>query len=1036
MRLSSVDHDRYLYNWQFLSVPMHKHKLSWIIICFFILTWQAAAQPSANRNPEAAIYNQDLGLSFYPDYPPVIGEKVTLRIRTFMPALKVSLYTDREQEIPLHFWKGYWWGRFVIPSDYKEGWHFYTIWVKQVQFDPRGLRPTWSHDVIWYRAIKEAKPQAVEIIPLPLEIEFEVEKEEPSILVVTGEAVEIKEVSQEGGALRIKGNQTITFKSRNLEGSKEGEVPGGSFNREESLRVNVSGKVADTEIDANIVRTSAIGITQLNQQDENVSIWLRRASTEAYLGDFAADLDETEFTKLNRVLSGVRLKGDYEKWGFTALYSSPKGESKFLRRYGDGTQGPYRLDSSPVVIYSERVYLDGLLLKRGDDYTIDYQAGSITFLRKIIDAKSVLQVYYDYRQTAYQHATYGWQTFIKPNPNLQLRLTYLNDSDSLQGAQEIRQSMAQGAIDPQSHYVVGADGSLVDENISLNGEVAFSAKNLNLLSPSATQETGQAAKLDFSTSRGPFGITGHVERIGAKFSSVADPDPKQDVWEYNGGLSFRPGALFGGQGNYAYQRYRQSGVIYENLYSMTKAQLTPDRWPSLEYNYYKNETSNDPVTGASIRRIITRNSLESNYQRGFFTTAVKGTIEKWLNRSPSEEVTDYGRVNLGVATIGLEKFTFTSNVELENRKEPTGKQPYRRTYNLNLAASPTRQYFISSSFQVVDDSQLGKTNVTDLSYRAQPSEIFRTDGKYTINSVSEIFPTTLEAVSKQAGSFSFDLRPVRFFNLRYLFKPNFTLIERTQSMSYSNEQQQLECNLVPIPQALLGLVYKIGKSFTVYNQDYPNYRVKNNATDSDSMLYTIKMAPFQILSTEFNYLVDNNHTNTLASTQEPYLYNPGQGANRKYDLVVRTSLSERFSVDTRYTFQKTDQGSGEAASNIVNMKSDTASLKGNWNLSDQWTLYLSGAYTQTTDNLLASETYTYTPGFGAIYRWEDSLRVEFNYAYSKSYAGATTEKTNYSFRTKYGLSDYVNMTLQAEQEISKAPDYRLTDITGNIEINL
>jgi len=1015
---------------------MQNKKLYWSIVCLLILIWPVFAQPPTNRHNETAIYNQDLGLSFYPDYPPIIGKKVTVRIRTFFPALKVSLYTDREQEIPLHFWQGHWWGRFVIPSDYKEGWHFFTVWIKQVQFDPRGLRPVWSNNVIWYRALKEVEAQVGATVPLSPEISWEAEKEEALPLPVTGEAIEIKGVSLEAGALLIKGNQTITFKSRNLEGSKEGEVPGGTFNREESLRVKISGKAADTEIEANIIRTSAVGITQLNQQNENVSIWLRRASTEAYLGDFAADLNETEFTKLNRVLSGARLKGDYEKWGFTALYSSPKGETKILRSYGDGTQGPYRLEFSPVVIYSERVYVDGLLYKRGDDYTIDYQAGTISFLKKTIDRKSAIQVYYDYRQTVYQHATYGLQTFVKPNPNLKLRLTYLDDSDSTQGAQEIRQSMTQSGVDPQSHYVIGADGSLIDENLSLNGEVAYSAKNLNLLSTSSTRETGRAAKLDFSTSRGPFGITGHLERVGAKFSPLADPDPRQDVWEYSGGLSFRPGALFGGQGNYAYQKYTQSGVIYENLYTTSRAQLTPEKLPSLEYNFYKNETSNDPVTGVSIRRTITRNSLESNYQRGFLSTALKGTVEKWLARSPSEEVTDYGRVNFGVATIGLEKFTFTSNVELENRKEPDGDQPFRRTYNLNLSATPSRQYFISSSFQIIDDSLQGKTNVTDLSYKAQPSEAFRTDGKYSITSVSEIYPATSEAVSKQAGSFSFDLRPVRYFNLRYLFKPNFTLIERTQTLSYNNEQQQLECNLNPLPQALLGLVYKTGKSFSVYNLDYPNYRVKNNSTDTDSILYTLKMAPLQILSTEFNYLVDNAHTRTLVSTQEPYLYNPGQGTNRKFDLAVRTSLSEKFSVDARYTFQKADQGSGEATSNVVDTKSHAASLKGNWNLSEQWTFSISGAYMRTTDNLLSQVTYTYSPGFGAIYRLEDKLRVEFNYTYSKSFASATTEKINYAFKTKYGLSDYVNVTFQAEQEISKAPDYRLTDVTGNIEINL
>ena len=71
-----------------------------------------------------------------------------------------------------------------------------------------------------------------------------------------------------------------------------------------------------------------------------------------------------------------------------------------------------------------------------------------------------------------------------------------------------------------------------------------------------------------------------------------------------------------------------------------------------------------------------------------------------------------------------------------------------------------------------------------------------------------------------------------------------------------------------------------------------------------------------------------------------------------------------------------------------------------------------------------------------IYRLGDKLRVDFDYTHSRSYAGSATEVNKYSLRTKYALSHFVNLTLRAEQEIGSTPDYRLTDITGNIEINL
>jgi hypothetical protein len=846
-------------------------------------------------------------------------------------------------------------------------------------------------------------------------------------------------LSPEATPLLIKGSQTITFKTRTLEGSKEGYVPGTLQTREEALRVNVSGRAADTDIEASLYRTSATGVSQVAESEEKISILMRRGSTEAYLGDFTADLTETEFSRLDKVLQGARLKGDYGGWGFSALYSSPKGASKFARMYGNGTQGPYSLGNSPVVIDSERVLVDGVQQKRGDDYTIDYQAGTIAFIKKVIDAKSVILVNYDYRQTVYQHATYGLRVFRRPSPNLKLGVTYLNDSDSLSGASEIRSSMSQEAVDPQSHFVAGADGSFVSERLSAQGEIAYSAKDLNLLSSASTKEIGKAGKLDLTSSFGPFGLTAHLKRVGPKFQSIGEADPKQDVWEYGGGLSFRPGSLFGGKSSYDYQKYRQSGVVYENLYKTAKALLTPERLPSLEYNFSESDESNDPVTGSLLRRIITRNSVETIHQFGFLSTSLKGTLERWLNRSPSEEATDYRKVNFGLATLGLEKITFSSNVELEERREPSGLEPHRRTYDLNLSATPSKQYFVSSSLNIVDDSAQGHTNVVDLAYRAEPSSVFKTDGKYTITSVNEEFlnsPNSREAVSKHAASFSFDLRPSTYLRLRYLYKPNFTQLLRNQNRSYNNEQQQTEVNIIPIKQAMLGLIYKLGSSFTADKDDYPDYLRRRDTLDTDSTLYTLKMAPLEILSTEFNYLVDNSLSTTLASTSEPYLYTKGRGKARKFDSIIKTSLSEKFSIDARYTYQKTDQGSGEAESNVVNTKSHTASLKGIWNYSESWTFSLSSAYTRLTDYILSQVTYTFSPGFGIIYRLGDRLRVDFDYTYSKSYAGAETEKTNYSLRTKYSLSDYVNVTLQCEQETSRAPDYRLTDITGNVEINL
>lgn len=1001
------------------------------ILLFFLLFWAVPLTVGAAVDfyYEKAVYVEHFGISFYPVYPPTVGQSITIRLRTFSPAQKVTIYTDRELEIPLVWRQGHWWGKFKIPDDYQAGGHYFTVWIRELRMDRNGFHPHWSRSVVWYQMIKE-KPSAVEQTPL----EFEEEIEEKN-LIVTGEGITLVRPTSDETNLIIKGSQSIAVRSRQFEGTREGYVSGTQQTREETLRVSITGQAAGTDIEAALFRSSAIGSDTIADRDEKTSIKLRHGRTEAYLGDFTADFTDTEFARLDKVLSGARLDGNYGHWGFKALFSSPKGYARYYRSYGADTQGPYLLESAPVVIDSERVYVDGVKQRRGEDFNIDYQTGSINFIKRVIDRKSILQVYYDYRQNIYQHATTGLRGYLRPIANLTLGLTYLDDADSLTGAAAIRETMTGEAVNPQSHYIIGSDLNLNSQILAAQGEIAYSGQKTNLLD-TAPPIADLATKLDVSGDLGPFSLTGRLKKVGLNFSKIAEADPRQDVWEYSSILGFRPGALLGLKSEQAYQRYLQDGVYYENQNRAFQVLLTPERWPSLDYHFSEEDESNDPVSGDYFKRTITRNSAELMHQVGLIATNMKGSTERWLRQYPSTEATDYRKLNFGLATIGLEKISGAANIELEGRDEPTGATPQRQTYNLALSANPNQHYFLASSLQIVDDSAQGKTTVTDLSFRAEPTTGAKLEGRYNMATMDEEFTVTDEAVTKNTGSITLDLRPKSGLRLRYLYKPNFTTIARTGTQSYNNEQNQLEINLLPFSYTMLGLLYKSANSFTIDKNDYPNYRLKQATGQNSSTLYTLKLAPIQILSIELNHYQENSYNTTLTSTSEPPVYLPGQDVTRQIDLVAKTSISETFSFDTRYTFTKTDQGSGEATANLTDTKSHTASLKGLWNYNERWTFSLSTAYTRTTDYLLENIIYTLSPGCGFIYRWADRLRIDGDYLFSQSLAGSLSSKHNLSLKTKYSVNDFVNLIVRYQREIGLSPDYRLTDMSANIEINL
>ncbi|MCX5726619.1 MAG: hypothetical protein NT030_05530, partial [Candidatus Saganbacteria bacterium] len=568
------------------------------------------------------------------------------------------------------------------------------------------------------------------------------------------------------------------------------------------------------------------------------------------------------------------------------------------------------------------------------------------------------------------------------------------------------------------------------------GEFAYSDQNLDLLSSEGTKEVGKAFKLETISIFGPLSLGTRFKRVGPAFQSIGDANPKQDVWESGGSLSYSPSDLFFTETIYSNEKFSQSGVAYANTRLNSKAKLTPANFPSLAYFFNEDSESNDPVSGSVIDRLTVRNAVETRYRYLFLDSNLRGSIERRLNREPSAEATIYRILSFGTSTFGLEKIMASGNIELKNTELPDGSAPFTRTVNLAVSAAPSKEYFTSASITQIDDTEQGSTNVTELAFKAEPQPEIRTDGKYTISAVQEDFSGTEESVSRQVGSLKLDYRPMKEIRIGYIFKPDFTMLARSGILTYNNGTNQTELLWSPAKEVSTGLTYRINNLMLIDKSD-PMFSRRDETRDTNSLIYSIKYAPFRFLSTEFDYSLENFISKDL-TTAEPVSYLDTKGKTDRYDAIIRTPLSERLSIDSRYSYEKITEGTGEAISNSIDTLTQTASLKTTWNISDSWSLIASGSYSTETDNLASGskETYTVSPGFGFICRLGDTLRVDAEYTYSRSYSGEATEMSIYSLEAKYNLSQIVHITFRGEQELSIEPNYKTTDILTNIEINL
>ena len=265
-----------------------------------------------------------------------------------------------------------------------------------------------------------------------------------------------------------------------------------------SKNVGIRASITDNEIPL-----QEGGYTQRIDEFDRVFIEMFSKNWKLTAGDIDLQNQDSYFMRFYKKISGVAVKAkiEHNNDAETNIFASGamvKGRYHNFSFNGiDGNQGPYKIQGPNneqfilMVSGSERVYANGVLLKRGEnfDYTIDYNTSEITFTT-IYAVNSNLRITIEY-----QIADRNYTRFLTfdgaeyKSDKLKMAIKYFNESDSKNKTihqdltDEQKQILADAGDDkskmiaPSGVPAVYAENKILYKKVIVNNEEVFVFSN-------------------------------------------------------------------------------------------------------------------------------------------------------------------------------------------------------------------------------------------------------------------------------------------------------------------------------------------------------------------------------------------------------------------------------------------------------------------------------------------------------------------------------------------------------------------------------